>query len=108
MHSYKFMKATIFFKHTTPIHVRFVDMDAFGHINNANFLTYLEEARIKYLDDIIHWDYSWSKLAIIMARVEIDFKVPALYIDDLVIYTRCSHIGNKSFTLQQPFWPRQQ
>lgn len=88
------------FKHSTPIQLRFADMDAFGHINNANYLTYLEEARIKYLDDIIHWDYGWSKMAIIMAHVDIDFKLPTLYKDDAVIYTRCSKLGTKSFTLE--------
>ncbi len=88
------------FKHSTPIQLRFVDMDAFGHINNANFLTYLEEARIKYLDDIIHWDYGWSKNAIIMARAEIDFKAPAHFKDEILILTRCSKLGNKSFTLE--------
>lgn len=88
------------FNHSTPIQLRFVDMDAFGHINNANYLTYLEEARIKYLDDIIHWDYGWSKNAIIMARTEIDFKMPALYKDIVKIYTRCTKLGTKSFTLE--------
>jgi len=88
------------FKHSTPIQVRFNDMDAFGHINNATYLTYLEEARIKYLDDIIQWDYEKSKNAIIMAHAEIDFKVPGHFKDELIILTRCSHVGNKSFTLE--------
>ncbi len=88
------------FKHSTPIQLRYVDMDSFGHINNANYLTYFEEARIKYLDDIVGWNYGWSKEGIIMARAEIDYKLPAHFKDDLKIYTRCSHIGNKSFTLE--------
>ena len=88
------------FKHFIDLSARFVDMDSFGHINNANFLTYLEEARIKYLDDIIRWKYNWSKEAIILARAEIDFKIPAQYIDQIKIYTRCTKLGNKSFTLE--------
>ena len=88
------------FKHSTPIQLRYVDMDSFGHINNANYLTYFEEARIKYLDDIVRWNYGCSKEGIIMARAEIDYKLPARFKDELKIYTRCSHIGNKSFTLE--------
>jgi acyl-CoA thioester hydrolase len=87
------------FRHSTPVQIRFNDMDAFGHINNAIYLTYLEEARIKFLDDLIHWDYEKSKQAIIMARVEIDFKIPGHFKDELFILTRCSHVGTKSFTL---------
>ena len=88
------------FKHSSPLQLRYVDMDTFGHINNANYLTYFEEARIKYLDDIIGWDYGWSKEGIIMARAEIDFKFPAHYRDELKIFTRCSQLGNKSFSLE--------
>jgi acyl-CoA thioester hydrolase len=87
------------FRHSTPVQIRFNDMDAFGHINNAIYLTYLEEARIKFLDDLIHWDYEKSKQAIIMARVEIDFKIPGHFKDELFILTHCSHVGTKSFTL---------
>jgi acyl-CoA thioester hydrolase len=88
------------FKHSTPIQIRFFDMDAFGHVNNAKYLTYFEEARIKYLDDIISWHYGWSKEGIIMARAEVDFLLPATFKDKISILTRCSHIGNKSFTLE--------
>jgi acyl-CoA thioester hydrolase len=75
-------------------------MDVFGHINNANYLTYFEEARIKYLDDITEWKYGWSKQGIIMARAEVDFKIPAKFKDQVIIKTRCSHVGTKSFTLE--------
>ncbi len=88
------------FRHSTRVQIRFNDMDAFGHINNATFLTYLEEARIKFLDEIIRWDYEKSKNAIIMARAEIDFRVPGHFKDDVEILTHCSHIGTKSFTLE--------
>jgi acyl-CoA thioester hydrolase len=85
--------------HNTSIQLRFFDMDAFGHINNARYLTYFEEARIKYLDDIINWKYGWSETGIIMARAEVDFILPAHFKDEINIRTCCSRMGNKSFTL---------
>ena len=88
------------FNHTTQIHLRFFDMDAFGHINNARYLTYFEEARIKYLDDVIKKKYEWSGQGVILANVEIDFKAPGHFKDKVSIVTRCSHIGNKSFNLE--------
>ena len=87
------------FVHITPIQLRFFDMDAFGHINNARYLTYFEEARIKYLDDLIDWTYGWSKTGIIMARAEVDFIMPVHFKDEVKIQTCCSRIGTKSFTL---------
>ena len=60
------------FKHKTSIEIRFVDVDAFGHVNNANYLTYLEIARVRYFDDIADWQYNWSKKGIILAKAEFE------------------------------------
>jgi len=88
------------FKHSMRPEIRFVDVDVFGHVNNAHYLTYFEQARVKYFDDIVGWKYDWSKQGIILARVEINYVVPALFRDEVVIMTRCSRIGNKSFDLE--------
>ena len=87
------------FKHRINIQIRFVDIDAFNHINNANYLSYLEQARIKYLDDIIDWEFGPTKVGIILGRIEIDFRSPGLFKDNMEVLTTCSTIGNKSFTL---------
>jgi len=80
--------------------IRFVDIDAFGHVNNAHYLTYFEQARVKYFDDIVGWKYDWSKQGIILARVEINYILPIYFRDDVVIRTRCSRLGNKSFDME--------
>ncbi len=87
------------FKHRTVLEVRFIDVDAFGHVNNAHYLTYFEQARVKYFDDIIGWKYDWNKQGIILARAEINYTEPVLFKDDLCIRTHCSRIGTKSFDL---------
>ncbi len=79
--------------------IRFIDVDAFGHVNNAHYLTYFEQARVKYFDDIMGWKYDWSRQGIILARAEINYKEPVLFRDDLFIMTHCSRIGKKSFDL---------
>lgn len=88
------------FKHKTNIEIRFVDVDAFGHVNNANYLTYLEIARVKYFDEIADWQYNWSKQGIILAKAEIDFIIPIHFGDEISVHTRCSRLGNKSFDLE--------
>lgn len=88
------------FKHKTPVEIRFADVDAFGHVNNARFLTYIEMARVKYFDEIVDWGYDWSKEGIILARAEVDFIQPILFKEELIVLTRCSRIGRKSFDLE--------
>jgi len=88
------------FRHKTKIEIRFSDMDAFKHVNNACYLTYIEQARIIYFNDIVGWDYDWSEKGIILAKATVDFIYPIYINDEVHVYTRCSRIGNKSFDLQ--------
>jgi len=88
------------FKHKFPIQLRFKDIDKMGHVNNANYLTYIEVARVKYFEDVVGTDKKWSQqVGIILARIEIDYKAPVFLHDSISVYTRCSRMGNKSFTL---------
>ena len=71
--------------------VRFRDCDAMGHVNNAVFSTYLEEARIGVLGGLAPF---------ILARVEIDFRSELRAGEQIEIGTRCARIGTKSFELE--------
>ena len=71
--------------------VRFRDCDAMGHVNNAVYSTYLEEARIGVLGDLIDF---------ILARVEIDFRSELRAAEEVEVRTRCSRVGTKSFDLE--------
>ena len=60
--------------------VRFRDCDAMGHVNNAVYSTYLEQARITALGGLDPF---------ILARVEIDFRSELHMNDEIEIRTRC-------------------
>lgn len=88
------------FKHKIPIQIRFKDLDDMGHVNNANHLTYIELARVKYFQEVFDIGTDWNKQdGLILARVEMDFRKPIFFDDKVFVYTRCSRIGNKSFDL---------
>lgn len=87
------------FKHKTSIQIRFKDIDALGHVNNANHLSYIELARINYFNEAVGTNINWAKDGIILAKVIMDYKMPVMFSDQVFIYTRCSRIGNKSFDL---------
>jgi len=78
--------------------VRFRDLDALGHVNNAVFLTYLEEARIRWWEGLLR-GRSWQEHGFIVARNEIDYRKPLLRKDVAQIELRCSQVGTSSFTL---------
>jgi acyl-CoA thioester hydrolase len=71
--------------------VRFRDCDAMGHVNNAVYSTYLEEARIGVLGGLQDF---------ILARVEIDFRAELRSGEEVEVRTRCPRIGTKSFDLE--------
>ena len=69
-------------------YVRWGDLDAFGHVNNATYLVYAQEAR-----------YAWSKMIeMVVARAEVDFIAP-IYMGDfnLDIEIWVNKIGTSSF-----------
>jgi len=86
-------------KHRTPIQIRFKDVDKMGHVNNANHATYFELARMKYFDDVVDTKIDWTKQGVILARVEIDYKIPILLEDKITVLSKCSRLGTKSFDI---------
>ena len=88
------------FRHFTPIHIRFADIDRMQHVNNANYLTYIETARIKYFEDVIGSGVFWAEKGIILARAELDFLAPIELEDEVEVATRVSRMGNKSFDFE--------
>jgi acyl-CoA thioester hydrolase len=89
------------FRHHIDIQVRWGDLDALGHVNNAVFLTYMEQARITYMNEQHLWDGSDSGLGVIMARIALDYKLPLIAADEVHVFSRCVRLGNRSFEIEQ-------
>jgi acyl-CoA thioester hydrolase len=79
--------------------VRFRDLDAMGHVNNAVFATYVEQARIEYLRSLGVLEGPLY-MGMILARLELDFVAPALPEGEIEIGVRPVRSGNKSFELE--------
>lgn len=90
------------FRHRCVVVVRYGDMDTLGHVNNAKYLTYVEQARISYVRELGMWDGNLNRYGIIMARAVVDYKSPITLADgEAVIFTRTAKLGNKSFDMEQ-------
>jgi acyl-CoA thioester hydrolase len=81
------------------IEVRYGDLDPQGHVNNAKFLTYLEQGRVFYLKQLRLWEGgSFLNLGIILADVQMTFRKAIQFGDPVRVGVRISRIGNKSMT----------
>jgi acyl-CoA thioester hydrolase len=87
------------FKIQTPISVRYNDLDTLHHVNNATYLMYLEEARVHYAKQVLGWNGDLNQLDMLLASVKIDFIQPVFLNSPLVVHSRVSKIGNKSFEM---------
>jgi acyl-CoA thioester hydrolase len=83
------------FQYSTTIQLRWKDIDQFGHVNNAVYLTYFETARYYYNRDVNQWD--WNQDQYIIASIKVDYLRPIFYPGDIMVYLRIGDIGDKSF-----------
>ena len=77
--------------------VRWRDLDAFNHVNNSNFLTYLEEARLQWLQNVRDW-FSADAMPVLAAS-ELQYRRPIAWPASLRIELRCTRLGTSSMTI---------
>ena len=79
------------------IQTRWKDMDSFGHINNAVYLTYIEDARTTLFK---RWNLKSQNTSVIVASLKIDYFIQIKHPSKLIIGSKISRIGNSSFDIQ--------
>lgn len=84
---------------STPIELRFSDLDAYGHVNSAVYFTYLETARIKLFAGSFR-EITEQGIFTVVARAECEFKIPIVYSDTVIVTLRITNIGRSSFDLE--------
>jgi acyl-CoA thioester hydrolase len=83
------------FNFSTTIQLRWKDIDQFGQVNNAVYLTYFETARYYYNRDVNDWN--WDTDQYIIASIKVDYLRPIFYPGDIKVYLRITDVGEKSF-----------
>jgi acyl-CoA thioester hydrolase len=78
---------------------RFSDLDGMGHVNNAVFSEYIEEARLAWFGQYAP-DEPMPLQDVILARTEIDFRAPVGFGETVAIGVRPSRVGTKSFEFE--------
>ncbi len=89
------------YKHSINETVKFHEVDMLGVCNNAVYFNYFEDARIKYVQDLVKKfslkDFLNGDSFFIMVRNECDYMESAHLDDELKVYTKIDYIKNSSF-----------
>jgi acyl-CoA thioester hydrolase len=83
---------------SAPIAVRWRDLDAFNHVNNSNFLTYLEEARLQWLKGVPGPWFDAHSMPL-LAAAELNYRAPIEWPASIVVELSCERLGNSSITI---------
>lgn len=81
-----------------PISVRWRDMDSMGHVNNAKYISYLEEARVRWMlgvDGVSMTD----RIAPVVAATNVNYKRPLVWPNDILVELFVERLGSSSITI---------
>ncbi len=92
-------KADTLYRFRVPIDVRFRDLDAFGHVNNAVYFTYLEIARAAYFTAVRGRPHGVDDFGVVVADAHCRYRSPAFYGERLAIDIATVGLRSRSFEL---------
>lgn len=87
------------FKFSIPLEVRFRDLDAFGHVNNAVYITYFEIARSRYWIQMFGIQ-SFEEFGFLVVRTECNYRLPVHFGEIVRVAARVSELHNSSFVFE--------
>ena len=83
----------------TPIEIRYRDTDSMGHVSSPVYYDYMQSAYLEYMHDLLELPKS-QKLPHIMVKTSCDYVSQAKYGENLVVLSRVSSFGGKSFEME--------
>jgi len=85
------------------IHVRFSDVDVYGHVNNVKYFEYFQEARLLFLTSRLWGEVPGDapRASIVIAQTDVDYRLPILFrAEPYDCWSRVERVGTRSLTLQ--------
>lgn len=90
------------FRFSCPLRVRYADLDAQGHVNNATYFTYMEQGRFEYMVAVGLWQPGQDFLSVgtIVAEATCTYKRPILLDHVVDVAVRTARLGTKSALME--------
>ncbi len=83
-----------------PIHVRFSDVDVYGHVNNVKYFEYLQESRITLMRELVER----RRFSVVVAQTDVDYLRPLLFrAEPYDCLTSITRVGTRSMTVESEF-----
>ena len=80
-----------------PVHVRFSDVDVYGHVNNVKYFEYLQEARISMLSELV----PVRRFSVVVAQTDVDYLQPLLFrAEPYDCRSTITRVGTRSMTVE--------
>ena len=89
---------------TTTMALRWRDMDALGHLNNATYFTFMEQARIDWFLEKAQLNIEEEQDGPVIVNTECTFKAALRFPDTIKIETSVTTIKTRSFDMQHTFY----
>ncbi len=84
-----------------PIQIRMSDLDPFNHVNNGAQCHFFDMGRSRFFEHAFQTQIDWLAFKYVLVHVELDFKAPIRFHDDLVCESEVTEVGNSSFKMVQ-------
>jgi len=81
-----------------PVSVRWRDMDSMGHVNNAKYISYLEEARVRWMLGVGGVSMT-DRIAPVVANTNVNYRLPIVWPNDIVVELFVERLGSSSVTI---------
>ena len=83
-----------------PIHVRFSDVDVYGHVNNVKYFEYLQESRIRWFAALAR-DLDIPRMHFVVAQTDVDYRLPIRFRPEPYdCWTQLGRLGARSMTVE--------
>ncbi|MDE6484701.1 MAG: acyl-CoA thioesterase [Duncaniella sp.] len=89
------------FHHYIPVQIRFTDIDALGHVNNAVYINYFDLGKTKYFESAMHDAIDWGNIGVVIVNINCSYYAPTLYEESIEVLTKVTEIGQRSLHVEQ-------
>lgn len=89
------------YRHSMPVQIRFNDIDILGHLNNIVYFALYDLAKARFLEAVRKGHIDFRKVETVIANIDCVYIKQILFGEQIDVYSKCIHIGRRSFTLRQ-------
>lgn len=89
------------FKHTMDVQIRFNDIDALGHVNNAVYMEFFDLGKSRYFTEVNGGPVDWRSANVVVANVNCNYLAPIYFNEPIAVQTQTEYVHERSVKLLQ-------